>query len=87
MRTRSRRTRCGPPLSGPDHNDIQGQPGCARVSSNCVDGVYGYVGYITAWFMDRLSGDTRAHSFLRSGTGELFSPSPNWSNQVSNITR
>ncbi|QKT12049.1 MULTISPECIES: poly(ethylene terephthalate) hydrolase family protein [unclassified Rhodococcus (in: high G+C Gram-positive bacteria)] len=72
-------------LNGPNHNDIQGQPGCTPDNLGCVNGVTGFLGYLTAWVMDRLQGDTRAHSAFVSGTGELFGD-PDWSNQTSNIT-
>jgi hypothetical protein len=72
-------------LIGPNHNDVQGQPDCAAASSPCVNGVYGYLGYPTAWLMDRLQGDTYAHGAFITGTGELFHETTNWSNQASNI--
>ncbi|MEC3915680.1 poly(ethylene terephthalate) hydrolase family protein [Nocardia sp. CDC160] len=74
-------------LIGPNHNDIQGQPDCDSVASACVNGVDGFLGFPTAWLMDRLRGDRRAHDAFVSGTGELFAPNPNWTEQQSNITR
>jgi len=74
-------------LTGPNHNDPQGQPDCAAASSPCANGVYGYLGYPTAWLMDRLRGDARAHSAFITGTGEIFTETTNWSNQTSNIAR
>jgi Chlorophyllase enzyme len=73
-------------LNGPNHNDVQGQPDCAAASQPCVNGVYGYLGYPTAWMMDRLDGDAYAHQAFISGTGEMFHETTNWSNQISNIT-
>lgn len=72
-------------LNGPNHNDVQGQPDCAAASWPCTNGVYGYLGYPTAWLMDRLQGDTYAHGAFIDGTGELFHETVNWSNQESNI--
>ncbi|MFM1730002.1 hypothetical protein ABI214_14590 [Prescottella soli] len=72
-------------LNGPNHNDIQGQPGCPPNDPGCVSGVQGFLGVLTAWNMDKLRGDAHAHSAFVSGTGELFSQTT-WSNQASNIT-
>ncbi|MGB6165711.1 MAG: hypothetical protein WCF33_22975 [Pseudonocardiaceae bacterium] len=76
-------------LQGPAHNDVQGQPDCASANppidppSSCVNGVYGYLGYPTAWMMDRLQDDNYAHQAFISGTGELFHETANWTNQTS----
>lgn len=72
-------------LLGPSHNDIQGHPDCAGVPLGCVNGVYGYLGYPTAWFMDQLQGDSFAHGAFVSGTGEMFSETTNWQLVASNI--
>lgn len=72
-------------LIGPDHNDITGQPSCHTAQLPCVNGVYGYLGYPTAWFMDRLQGDTYAHGAFVNGTGEIFSQTTNWEYVASNI--
>ena len=72
-------------LRGPAHNDVQGQPGCTNVPLGCVNGVYGYLGYPTAWFMDRLQGDAFAHGAFINGTGEMFSETANWELVASNI--
>lgn len=74
-------------LIGPDHNDVQGQPGCAQASVPCVNGVYGYLGYLTAWMMDRLQGDSYAHQAFVNGSGEFFHETTNWSNQASTVAR
>ncbi|MFI6999440.1 hypothetical protein [Nocardia sp. NPDC050175] len=71
-------------LNGPNHNDVQGQPDCAAASAPCTTGVYGYLGYPTAWLMAQLQGDATARDAFRTG-GEFFTPSPNWRNQVSAI--
>ena len=72
-------------LIGPSHNDIQGQPGCTITIFGCIDGVYGYLGYPTAWFMDRLQGDAFAHGAFVKNTGEMFSQTKNWEFVASNI--
>ncbi|MFI7665773.1 hypothetical protein [Nocardia sp. NPDC049526] len=69
---------------GAQHNDIQGQPDCTNYS--CTEGVYRYLGYLTAWFMDRLRGDAAARGAFSAGTGELLH-NPHWSDQASTITR
>ncbi|MDT7753594.1 MAG: hypothetical protein QOD96_7256 [Pseudonocardiales bacterium] len=73
-------------LDGPSHNDVTGQPGCAPLTALCFNGVYGYLGYPTAWLMDRLRHDHYAHQAFVAQTGELFRERTNWSNQHSNIT-
>jgi len=72
-------------LIGPSHNDIQGQPGCTITIFGCINGVYGYLGYPTAWFMDRLQGDAFAHGAFVKNTGEMFSQTKNWEFVTSNI--
>lgn len=69
----------------PNHNDITGQPDCRTAVPPCVVGVYGYLGYPTAWFMDTLQGDTYAHGAFVSGAGEIFSQTKNWDHVASNI--
>ncbi|MRH93273.1 hypothetical protein GFY24_38660 [Nocardia sp. SYP-A9097] len=71
-------------LIGPNHNDVQGQPDCARASFPCTTGVYGYLGYPTAWLAAQLLGDQDA---MRAFTarGEFFAPNPNWANQIADI--
>ncbi|MDO3649867.1 hypothetical protein Q3A91_23115 [Nocardia mangyaensis] len=69
---------------GAQHNDIQGQPHCTNLS--CTEGVYRYLGYVTAWFMDHLRGDTRARGAFLADTGELLH-NLYWSDQASTITR
>jgi hypothetical protein len=78
-------------LIGPSHNDISGQPDCAAASgSACVVGVYGYLGYPTAWLMYQLQGDGYARGAFVQETGEIFQgPAPpafaNWDYVASNI--
>lgn len=75
----------GVTLNGGDHNDVQGQPDCGGASKPCGRGVDGFLGYPTAWMMDRLRGDADARRAFVEKSGELFDDSPNWSNQHSNI--
>jgi len=72
-------------LRCPSHNDIQGQPDCSHASVPCVVGVYGYLGYITAWLMDQLQGNAAAHAAFVHGTGEMFLQHKNWEHVDSNI--
>jgi hypothetical protein len=63
-------------LIGPSHNDISGQPGCdTAASAPCIVGVYGYLGYPTAWMADRLGLDPTAHAAFVNSGGEIF-PKP-----------
>ena len=72
-------------LKGPSHNDLGGQPDCSQAPFPCINGVYGYLGYPTAWFMDRLQGDAYAHGAFVNPTGEMFSETTNWEHVASNI--
>lgn len=65
-------------LRGPSHNDVQGQPDCTHAAIPCINGVYGYLGYPTAWFMFQLQADTYAHGAFVNGSGEMFSETMNW---------
>ena len=71
-------------LNEADHNDVQGQPGCPQPPGLCATGVYGFLGYPTAWMMDRLLDDVEARQAFIGSSGEIFAD-PLWSNQVSNI--
>lgn len=72
-------------LRGANHNDMMGQPDCGPVGATCHNGVYGYLGYPTAWLMDQLQGDAEAHQAFVAGSGEIFFQPKNWANQTSNI--
>jgi hypothetical protein len=73
-------------LIGPTHNDITGQPGCnTAVAVPCLVGVYGYLGYPTAWMADRLGLDPAAHGAFVSGSGEIFAQTSHWQFIQSNI--
>lgn len=73
-------------LNGPGHNDITGQPDCKTPAVQpCINGVYGYLGYPTAWMMYELQNDNYAHGAFVSGTGEMFLQPLNWELVASNI--
>ena len=72
-------------LLGPSHNDVTGQPDCKTAVQPCVNGVYGYLGYPTAWMMYQLQNDNYAHGAFVSGSGEMFSQPLNWELVASNI--
>jgi hypothetical protein len=73
-------------LIGPTHNDITGQPDCdTAAAAPCFNGVYGYLGYPTAWMMDQLQGDSFAHGAFVHGSGEMFGQTKNWEFVDSNI--
>ena len=72
-------------LIGPTHNDVTGQPSCTGAQVPCSDGVYGYLGYPTAWMMDQLQGDGFAHGAFVHGSGEMFTETKNWELVDSNI--
>ncbi|MEC3954336.1 hypothetical protein VMT65_14950 [Nocardia sp. CDC153] len=73
-------------LVGPNHNDVQGQPDCAEAAWPCTSGVFGYLGYPTAWLAARLLGDASAQRAFVTGTGEFLTPNPRWASQISDIT-
>lgn len=73
-------------LIGPTHNDITGQPGCDTATAEpCLVGVYGYLGYPTAWMADRLALDPAAHAAFVSAGGEIFAQTSHWEFIQSNI--
>jgi hypothetical protein len=72
-------------LIGPTHNDVTGQPDCKHGKLPCLLGVYGYLGYPTAWMMDRLQGNASAHAAFVNSTGEMFHQPLNWQFVASNI--
>jgi len=73
-------------LIGPTHNDITGQPGCdTGTAAPCLVGVYGYLGYPTAWLADRLGLDPSAHAAFVSGNGEIYFQTSHWEFIQSNI--
>ena len=65
-------------LIGPTHCDVQGVPNCTPTTVPCLLGVYGYLGYPTAWMVFQLQGDSFAHGAFINSTGEMFSETKNW---------
>jgi hypothetical protein len=78
-------------LIRPDHVDLIGQPDCPtdwkRWLFMCTGGVYGYLGYPTAWMMAQLQGDTYAAGAFANRSGEIFSETTNWEYVESNIAK
>jgi len=72
-------------LIGPTHCDVQGSPNCTAATIPCLLGVYGYLGYPTAWMMFQLQNDNYARGAFVNGTGELFSETTNWQLVASTI--
>jgi hypothetical protein len=72
-------------LIGPTHSDVQGSPNCTTATVPCLLGVYGYLGYPTAWMMFQLQNDNYAHGAFVNGNGELFSETKNWQLVASNV--
>jgi hypothetical protein len=68
------------------HNDIQGQPDCNWIVY-CLHGVYGYLGYPTAWLMFQMQGDKNAGIAFVTPNGEIFSDGREWFIVESNIRR
>jgi hypothetical protein len=65
-------------LNGPTHCDVQGSPKCTAATVPCLLGVYGYLGYPTAWMMFQLQNDNYAKGAFINTTGEMFSETQNW---------
>jgi hypothetical protein len=78
-------------LIGPNHLDLIGQPDCPedwkRLLFMCTDGVYGYLGYPTAWMIAQLQGDSYAAGAFNQSGGEIFSETTNWEYVESNIAK
>lgn len=72
-------------LKGTSHNDIQGNPGCAGASSPCSNGVYGYLGYPTAWMMWQLRDAADGQQAFKASGGEIFTETTNWQGVLSNV--
>jgi hypothetical protein len=69
-------------LKGGAHNDITGGPTCLVL---CHNGVYGYLGYPTAWLVWRLRDTPDGHAAFAAGTGEIFQATENWQGMSSNV--
>jgi hypothetical protein len=72
-------------LIGPTHCDVQGVPNCTPTTVPCFLGVYGYLGYPTAWMMFQLQHDNLARGAFVNGTGEIFFETKNWQLVASNV--
>ena len=71
-------------LRAANHNDIGGQPKCLPGAWFCDIGVFGYLGYPTAWLAYQLGVDPSAKAAFVSGTGEMFMQS-HWLYVQSNV--
>lgn len=71
-------------LAQANHNDILGQPGCGQLN-DCVTGVYGYLGYPTAWFMWKLQGASDGPAAFSSTSGEFMLQTPDWIMNYTNV--
>ena len=74
----------GTPI-GPTHCDVQGVPTCTPTTVPCFLGVYGYLGYPTAWMMFQLQNDNLTGGAFVNGTGEIFFETTNWQLVTSNV--
>lgn len=74
-------------LVGVGHSDVMGQPACSGGDPDCITGVWGFLGYPTAWLMDQLQGDAAAHAAFTAPDGEFMRATGHWRNQHSDITR
>jgi hypothetical protein len=68
-----------------NHNDVLGQPKCPAHTPFCDVGVFGYLGYPTAWLAYRLGIDPGAKAAFVSGSGEMFLQTGHWSHMASNV--
>lgn len=71
-------------LNTSKHDDIQGSPGCGSIAS-CSIGIYGYLGYPTAWFMWKLQGATDVQVAFKTSNGEFMAVHPGWNFNNSNV--
>ena len=68
-----------------NHNDIGGQPQCLPGTPFCDIGVFGYLGYPTAWLAYQLGVDPSAQAAFVSGSGEMFQQWSHWLYVQSNV--
>jgi hypothetical protein len=68
-----------------NHNDIGGQPKCVPGTPFCDIGVFGYLGYPTAWLAYQLGLDPSAKAAFVSGSGEMFQQRSHWQHVQSNV--
>jgi hypothetical protein len=71
-------------LAHAKHDDSMGNPHC-RAGTGCITGVYGYLGYSTAWFMWQLQGAEEDRAAFVAGTGEFNQPDDDWKHNISNV--
>ncbi|GFE82424.1 lipase [Steroidobacter agaridevorans] len=81
--TRNTATKAFGVLSQAGHNDISGNPGCQ--GGGCTTGVYGYLGYPTAWFMWKLQGASDGPSAFSSSSGEFTLQTSDWITNLTNV--
>jgi len=72
-------------LLAANHNDIGGQPTCLPGMPFCDIGIFGYLGYPTAWLAYQLGADRSAKSAFISGSGEMFLQQNHWLYVQSNV--
>jgi hypothetical protein len=72
-------------LLAANHNDIGGQPDCLPGAPFCDVGVFGYLGYPTAWLAYQLGVDPSAKAAFVSGSGEMFHQGGHWLYVQSNV--
>jgi hypothetical protein len=72
-------------LLAANHNDIGGQPKCVPGTPFCDVGVFGYLGYPTAWLAYQLGVDPSAKAAFVSGSGEMFLQQTHWLYVQSNV--
>jgi hypothetical protein len=72
-------------LLAANHNDLQGHPNCPLFVPFCAVGVFGYLGYPTAWLAYQLGIDPSAKAAFVSVSGEMFLQTGHWSHMASNV--
>jgi hypothetical protein len=71
-------------LNAADHNDPQGQPGCAPLTFGCKRGAQAYAGYLAAWMAWQLQGSVSAAGYFRESSGRM-ARDPDWEHVASNV--
>ena len=72
-------------LAHAKHDDVLGNPHCLVGHSECITGVYGYLGYSTAWFLWHLRGVRQLVQVFRAGSGEFVQPDSDWKLNRTNV--
>lgn len=70
-------------LTNAQHNDIMGNPHCNV--GTCVTGIFGYLGYSTAWFVWRLRATRIGRAAFGARHGEFMRTNGNWSTNLSDV--